>query len=420
MNAHRCLPLAVAVLVLTALPCSAQIFGKREKKSDDSSRTLPDILPDPDGKPAPMNKKVKVFILSGQSNMCGMGKVDPLKQLVQSDEKFGYLVDDNGGWTQRKDAYYLYLLMGVKLHSKGWVSATVNGQRVGPEGAIGHYLGYYLDEPVLLIKVACGNRSLGFDVMPPTSRKRTGNTDNSAKYYHGWSYDNWVKGAKDLLNNLGKHYPGYQGQGYEVAGFFWWQGHKDKGMSQDNYEVLLKELIHDFRNEFNAPKAPFVVATIGFNGMNTGAWTGVFKAQMAISDPSRHPDLAGNVASVDIRSFAGGGYHYGENGATYAKVGDAMGRAMVKLLMLNRGSSGKATDKPGRSLFGPKKPAKQPEERPAATDPSSLKAKRLLKTALEAEELGQTDMAKTLYKRIIDEYPNTEAAAKAKEQLKKP
>ena len=32
-------------------------------------------LPDPDGKPADMTKKVKVFILMGQSNMLGFGKI---------------------------------------------------------------------------------------------------------------------------------------------------------------------------------------------------------------------------------------------------------------------------------------------------------------------------------------------------------
>ncbi len=32
-------------------------------------------LPDPDGKPADMGKPVQVYILLGQSNMLGMGKV---------------------------------------------------------------------------------------------------------------------------------------------------------------------------------------------------------------------------------------------------------------------------------------------------------------------------------------------------------
>ena len=34
-------------------------------------------LPDPDGKPADMSKPVQVYILMGQSNMLGAGKIDP-------------------------------------------------------------------------------------------------------------------------------------------------------------------------------------------------------------------------------------------------------------------------------------------------------------------------------------------------------
>jgi len=37
--------------------------------------TIPDPLPDPDGKPADMSKPVEVYILLGQSNMLGFGKI---------------------------------------------------------------------------------------------------------------------------------------------------------------------------------------------------------------------------------------------------------------------------------------------------------------------------------------------------------
>ncbi|MHC4201533.1 MAG: sialate O-acetylesterase [Planctomycetota bacterium] len=371
---------------------------------------VPDILPDPDGKPGLSNRPLKVFILSGQSNMCGMGKPDSLKPLATGNEKFGYLIDDSGKWTVRKDVFYLYSLMGKKLAAKGWLSATVNGGRLGPEVGIGHVLGQYHDEMVLLIKACCGNRSLGFDVMPPTSRKRTGNTDNSKKYYHGWSYDNWVKAVHDFLGNLKGSFPAYQGQGYEVAGFFWWQGHKDKGMAKEKYEQLLAELIGDFRAEFKAPKAPFVVATIGFSGRRTGAWTGVFEAQMAVSDPARHPEFAGNVASVDIRDMGGGGYHYGNNGATYAKVGDAMGRAMAKLL--EHAAAKRAEKKAKKKAAAPKLPSRP------AVDRSAVEADKLYRTAREAERMGQRGLARTFYKRVVDKYPDTPAARKAAERLK--
>jgi len=59
-------------------------------------------LPDPDGKPADMSKPVHVFILMGQSNMLGFGKVSGVKAATDKG-LYPYLVDDAGKWTVRKD-----------------------------------------------------------------------------------------------------------------------------------------------------------------------------------------------------------------------------------------------------------------------------------------------------------------------------
>ncbi len=104
------------------------------------------------------------------------------------------------------------------------------------------------------------------------------------------------------------------------------------------------QLINTLRKEFDAPDAPFVVATCGFNGgegwePGSSADT-IFQAQMAVSDPAKHPEFAGNVISVDTRSFyrppevspRNQGFHYHGNAETYMLVGEAMGDAMVELL----------------------------------------------------------------------------------------
>ena len=53
-----------------------------------------------DGKPADMTKPVQVFILLGQSNMVGLGKVKggeiSLEHAVKEKKKYQYLVDDAG------------------------------------------------------------------------------------------------------------------------------------------------------------------------------------------------------------------------------------------------------------------------------------------------------------------------------------
>ncbi|MFT4547852.1 MAG: hypothetical protein ACI8XO_002338 [Verrucomicrobiales bacterium] len=300
------------------------------KSSGGGGNEIPKILPDPDEEAPDTKKPVKVYFMSGQSNMVGMGSHATLKPLATEDEKFGYIIDDEGNWTVRKDVHYINYVMDKRMTD---APLSVD-KRIGPELGIGHVLGHYHDEQVLLIKGSCGNRSLGFDFMPPSSRTRLGKpmTEDEG-WYAGTSYDRYVKLAKNVLENLEDNLPGYEGQGYELAGFFWWQGHKDKGMAKDEYAEFLAELIKDFRSDFEAPEdTPFVVATIAFNGQNLGPWQGVFDAQMAVSDPKEFPDFEGNVASVDIRDIGGGGFHYGNNGATYAKVGDRMGRAMAKLL----------------------------------------------------------------------------------------
>ena len=65
-------------------------------------------LPDPDGQPADMQQPVQVFILLGQSNMLGFGKVkgdkDGTLEYATSKKKlYPYLVDADGQWTQRMD-----------------------------------------------------------------------------------------------------------------------------------------------------------------------------------------------------------------------------------------------------------------------------------------------------------------------------
>ena len=63
-----------------------------------------DQLPDPDGKSADMRKKVKVFILMGQSNMLGAGLIGPadkpgtLTHAVQQEGLYPFLVEEDGSW----------------------------------------------------------------------------------------------------------------------------------------------------------------------------------------------------------------------------------------------------------------------------------------------------------------------------------
>ena len=267
------------------------------------------------------------------------GKGD-LVTLTKKDGKFRYLLDEADKWTARTDVFY----KEARLHPESAGSAlsvtSNNGASIGPEVGFGYVMGTFHDEPVLLIKTAQGNRSLGFDFRPPSSGRTA--PDNE---FEGLEYRLMVKGVRetlDKIDKIDKIVPGYQGQGYEIAGFGWFQGHKDSGAPKEDYEKHLVNLINDLRKEFKAPKMPAVVATVGFDGyrLGEGPWKGVWEAQMAVGDPKQHPEFAGTVASVDTRDFwrevdespRDQGYHYNRNPETYLLVGEAMGRALVRLL----------------------------------------------------------------------------------------
>ena len=146
---------------------------------------------------------------------------------------------------------------------------------------------------------------------------------------------------KKVLSELGKYYPG--AEKYEVASFVWWQGHKDQNpVHASRYEQNLVNLIKNLRKDFNAPNAPFVLATIAFEGWKlAGPGLTIANAQLAVGDPKKHPEFAGNVKTVEARDFwrdataslnARQGYHYNRNAETFMEVGLALGWAMADLL----------------------------------------------------------------------------------------
>jgi len=261
-----------------------------------------------------------------------------LEAVAKREGKFPWLVDDEGNWTVRQDVYFQEARLAKDGRGSPLSAVSNNGKSIGPELGFGHVIGTYHDEQVLLIKTAQGNRSLGFDFRPPSS----GRTDPDSKW-EALEYKLMAEGVRETLDKIGKVVPGYKEQGYEIAGFVWWQGHKDSGTEQSiaDYEQNLVNLITDVRKEFKVPKMPVVVATVGFGGHNMQEkFLRILKAQMAVGDPGKHPEFAGTVASVDTRDFwrevdespRAQDYHYNRNAETYMRVGDALGRAMVRLL----------------------------------------------------------------------------------------
>ena len=146
---------------------------------------------------------------------------------------------------------------------------------------------------------------------------------------------------KNFQPVLAKIYPDYKGQGYEIAGFVWWQGNKDQNaVHAAHHEQNLARLIATLRKDYAAPKALFVLATgCGFTGRE-GLGLQISEAQLAIADAKKHPEFVGNVKCVDSRDFwreatvspKNQGYHYNRNAETFLEVGLRLGWVTADLL----------------------------------------------------------------------------------------
>lgn len=333
------------------------------------SPVLADDLPDPDGRPADLSKPVQVYILLGQSNMLGFGKIQPgngkpegsLVHAIKEKGLYPYLVDDNGDWTERKDVRNVRVmgsgLGGSRQFNNEWM--TIKGNKIGPEIGIGHHVGNATEAGVLILKSCIGNRALGWDLLPPggegfeftdskgttwvhpgykgsPERWKKGEDPKRITWYAGMQYDGDIARAKKVLADLDKYYP--DAKSYEVAGFFWWQGDRDRRSEalSSRYEKNLVHLIKQLRKEFDAPKAKFVCASLGQTKKgDTDGGGKILDAILAVDGRSgKYPEFKGNVASVYSHPLSKGGSsggHYGGNAETYMNVGEAMGQAMVEL-----------------------------------------------------------------------------------------
>ncbi|QDU36960.1 hypothetical protein Mal4_12630 [Maioricimonas rarisocia] len=282
---------------------------------------------------------VKVFLLAGQSNMQGHGRVEAvpkandgkgsLEWLVDNPatkERFAHLVDGAGEWTTREDVHIWYLGRSGGLRP----GFGVREGFIGPELGFGHAVGDALEEAVVLIKMSWGGKSLAKDFRPPSAGGEVGS-------YYG----DLIRLTKGVLENRDDVFPQHAGREFELAGFGWHQGWNDRVNQQfnDEYEQNLAHFIRDIRRDLDAPNLPFVIAETGMRGREEKhpRALSLMKAQAAVAE---YEEFRGNVAFVGTRDFwrpedespSKQGYHWNSNAETYYMIGEAMGQAMVKLL----------------------------------------------------------------------------------------
>ncbi len=338
---------------------SAQLDGKEVyQKSDDGKVTLTKVTLKK-GQHYPL----RITYRNGGSAALWLEQVDlrgygDLGFVVNELGRFRHLLAEDGTWAKRPDVFLNDAYMGKGSSAPHGVDAC--GPTFGPELGFGFVMGTFHDEPVIVMKADIGNRSLGWDILPPGSTSyefegtkypgygetldANGNIvkPGPSDWYAGKQYDDYTAAIRAVLDNFGERYPQFKDQGYEVAGFAWWQGHKDGGSPAHiaKYEENMVNLIKAWRKEFNAPNAPFTIATVGFHGKDMPEnYVKIAEAQLNAANPKRHPELAGTVKAIDTRPFwrdssispKNQDYHYNHNAETYMLCGDALGRAMAEL-----------------------------------------------------------------------------------------
>src|SRR5215218_3246904 len=195
-------------------------------------------------------------------------------------ELFAHLRKD-GKWVEREDVWIKF------LDRKGRLTAGYGSPGcIGPELEFGNVVGDRFDEPVLLIKTAWGGRSLYRDFRPPSAglpaadvlekmlaarrAKTPAASMDEVKDAFGASYRAMLEEVNATLTNLKTHFPQYQGQAYELAGFVWFQGWNDMidDAATADYAANLAHFIRDVRRDLKVPALPFVIGQMGVGGVD--------------------------------------------------------------------------------------------------------------------------------------------------------
>jgi alpha-galactosidase len=299
------------------------------------------------GKPQKKFKgPLKVYILSGQSNMEGHAAVstfdyigkDPLtapllKEMRNPDGTprvcdkvwMSYLTGPYDGSANGEGLGKLTAGFGARGDQP-----TNNCGMIGPEFTFGITMEKQLKEPILIIKTAWGGRSLNTEFRPPSAgpyklpKEIQEEWDKYPQGAHGvpkledrkkWKeekdaasgvfYRMMIDHVKKVLADPKRVCPEYDEKaGYEIAGFVWLQGFNDlvdgttyPNENYDEYSRLLAHFIRDVRKDLSAPKMPFVIGVLGVDGEKN------VNFRKAMAAPATMPEFKGNVVAVDTAPF---------------------------------------------------------------------------------------------------------------------
>lgn len=287
-------------------------------------------------------KPLQVYILAGQSNMQGHAHVRTIGHIGMNPATKSMLAE-----MQNADG-------SSKVCERVWISAVgcaadesteqsgkltagfgaaQGGPKIGPEFTFGIYVEKSTDAPILLIKTAWGGKSLNTDFRSPGAGPYVFNEAQLAGFQKqgkdvaamkaakeketGVYYRMMIGHVKKVLGDLKRVVPDYdEKEGYELAGFAWFQGwndmvdggtypERDKPGGYDAYSTAMAHFIRDVRKDLAAPELPFVIGVLGVGGPTAeyGPDQQRYKSthdnfRNAMAAPAMLPEFKGKVAAV--------------------------------------------------------------------------------------------------------------------------
>ena len=289
---------------------------------------------------AAAEKPLQVYILAGQSNMQGHAKISTFEHIGMDPATKPMLAEmQNADGTPRVCERVWISSIGcgkdATIEQTGKLTAGFGAstEKIGPEFTFGLYMRKFTDAPILIIKTSWGGKSLNTDFRPPSAGPYVFNETQLASFQKqgkdlatikaakeketGVYYRQMLEHVKKVLGDIKRVVPDYDAaQGYELAGFAWFQGfndmvdsgtylNRDKPGGYEAYGTVMADFIRDVRKDLNVPQMPFVIGVLGVGGPTADyapdqqrykSSHDNFRAAMAA--PAQLPEFKGNVAAV--------------------------------------------------------------------------------------------------------------------------
>lgn len=282
---------------------------------------------------------LQVFILAGQSNMQGHAHVRTMEHIGMDPATKPLLAEmqNSDGSPKVCERVWISSIGCADAEQTGKLTtgfgASQNGPKIGPEFTFGITMEKFVDGPILIIKTSWGGKSLNTDFRSPSAGPYVFNESQITAFEKqgkniaiikaekeaatGVYYRLMLEHVKTVLADIKRVVPDYDAsQGYELAGFVWFQGWNDMVDSgtypkrdmpggYDAYSDAMAHFIRDVRKDLNTPKLPFVIGVLGVGGPvdEYGPVQQRYKAthqnfRHAMATPAELPEFEGNVSAV--------------------------------------------------------------------------------------------------------------------------